>query len=368
MSAEMSSRTAPTSSPAGSRRLTGPFCPGSSWKTSGTRAADPHVDRRIDGHRWIPSRILAAGMTRQIRGGLARPDPTGRGDPLTPAETQDGRLHASSPHCSACRSTSAPICRRRRWPRRPACRPRTFMRCSGGRPARRSSSTPCACAGTGRLPTVDRTHQRGNHRVRPRIRIPRDVHPCIPPITPPMRRRTSPPGPATLDRARWRSHDRAHPALTRVSTTSAILLQPAHVAFVRRIGPYDVDPDEYATCWTGSAAGARLDRPDRHRSRRTRHHTGARLRSMSCPGHPTVRSIAKSATRLPERWCAATSYVGPFSGLAAATRRLRGASGLRGFDVLGLPAEERYLTNALLTHQKIQTTQILIPLRRTRPD
>jgi hypothetical protein len=40
---------------------------------------------------------------------------------------------------------------------------------------------------------------------------------------------------------------------------------------------------------------------------------------------------------------------------------------LRGFDVLGLPVEERYLTSALVTHQKIQTTPILIPLRRTVP-
>ena len=69
---------------------------------------------------------------------------------------------------------------------------------------------------------------------------------------------------------------------------------------------------------------------------------------------------------LPERWCAATSYVGPFSGLAAAYEEaFQAASELRGFDVLGLPAEERYLTTALLTHQTIQTTQILIPLRRT---
>ena len=71
---------------------------------------------------------------------------------------------------------------------------------------------------------------------------------------------------------------------------------------------------------------------------------------------------------LPERWCAATSYVGPFSGLAGAYEAaFRAASGLRGFDVVGLPVEERYLTSALLTQQEIQTTQILIPLRRTVP-
>lgn len=71
---------------------------------------------------------------------------------------------------------------------------------------------------------------------------------------------------------------------------------------------------------------------------------------------------------LPERWCAATSYVGPFSGLAGAYQEAyRAALGLRGFDVLGLPVEEQYLTSSLLTQQEIQTTRILIPMRRTLP-
>lgn len=71
---------------------------------------------------------------------------------------------------------------------------------------------------------------------------------------------------------------------------------------------------------------------------------------------------------MPERWCAATSYIGPFAGLAAAYQRAyRAAIALRGFEVLGLPVEEKYLTSTLLTQHEIQTTQILIPLRRTVP-
>ena len=81
---------------------------------------------------------------------------------------------------------------------------------------------------------------------------------------------------------------------------------------------------------------------------------------------PSTREVGYQL--LPERWSAATSYVGPFSGLAAAYQSaFQAASELRGFDILGLPVEERYLTTALLTHQTIQTTQILIPLRRTLP-
>lgn len=81
---------------------------------------------------------------------------------------------------------------------------------------------------------------------------------------------------------------------------------------------------------------------------------------------PSTRDVGYQL--LPERWSAATSYVGPFSGLVGAYHAaFQGASSLRGFEVLGLPVEERYLSSALLTHQTIQTTQIMIPLRRTVP-
>jgi AraC family transcriptional regulator len=162
------------------------------------------------------------------------------------------------------------------------------------------------------------------------------------------------------------------PDFTSVSTTSAVLLQPAHVAFVRRIGPYElVDPGEYATLldWVGrrgldaiGLVGIAHDAPGITPEARLRFDVGVQVTRPFRSGHEVGYQL------LPERWCAATSYVGPFSGLAAAYEKaFRAASELRGFDVLGLPVEERYLTTALLTRRTMQTTQILIPLRRTLP-
>ena len=112
------------------------------------------------------------------------------------------------------------------------------------------------------------------------------------------------------------------------------------------------------------------DLPGRHRPRRARITPAARLRFDV--GVQISRPFRGSGEvgygLLPERWCAATSYVGPFAGLADAYRAAyQGASALRGFEVLGLPVEEKYLTSALVTQQEIQTTQLLIPLRRTVP-
>ena len=161
-------------------------------------------------------------------------------------------------------------------------------------------------------------------------------------------------------------------ALTCVSKTSAVLLQPAHVAFVRRVGPYErVETSEYATLldWVGrrrldaiGLIGIAHDAPGITPAERLRFDVGVQV-TEAFRSTPDV-----GYQLLPERWCAATTYVGPFSGLAAAYEAaFRAASGLPGFDVVGLPVEERYLTSALVTHQKIQTTQILIPLRRTVP-
>jgi hypothetical protein len=84
--------------------------------------------------------------------------------------------------------------------------------------------------------------------------------------------------------------------------------------------------------------------------------------SRSFPSTPEV-----GYQLLPERWCASTLYVGPFSGLTDAYRAaFQAAAELRGFHVLGLPVEEKYLSSALLT-KEIQTTQILMPLRRRVP-
>jgi AraC family transcriptional regulator len=160
------------------------------------------------------------------------------------------------------------------------------------------------------------------------------------------------------------------PAAAGVSATSPVLLQPAHLAFVRRVGPYDeVDQAEFATLldWTTRrglgpicAVGIAHDAPGITPAERLRFDVAVQVsREFS-----STRSAGYQ--RLPERWCAVTSYVGPFSGLGDAYRSAYGgASGLRGFDVIGLPVEEQYLTSALVTRQEIQTTRILIPLRRT---
>ena len=75
--------------------------------------------------------------------------------------------------------------------------------------------------------------------------------------------------------------------------------------------------------------------------------------------------LERAACRMvTERWCAARG--GPFSGLASAYETAFRASASCAVDGVGLRIEE-VLTSALLTHQEIQTTQILIPLRRTVP-
>ena len=159
---------------------------------------------------------------------------------------------------------------------------------------------------------------------------------------------------------------------SRLSTTSAVHLQPAHLAFVRRVGPYEeVDATEFATLlgWTRQRhldpiclTGISHDAPGITPTARLRFDVGVRVTRAFHSNHEVGYQL------LPERWCAATAYIGPFSGLAGAYREAyRAATGLRGFQVLGLPVEENYLTSTLLTQQRIQTTQILIPLRRTVP-
>jgi AraC family transcriptional regulator len=160
------------------------------------------------------------------------------------------------------------------------------------------------------------------------------------------------------------------PSGASVSTTSPVLLQHAHLAFVRRVGPYEeVDQAEFASLltWTRrrgldpiGLVGIAHDAPGITPAERLRFDVAVQVsREFS-----SSREVGYQ--RLPERWCAATSYVGPFSGLGQAYRAAYGgASQMRGFDVVGLPVEEQYLTSALLTQQEIQTTRILIPLRRT---
>lgn len=179
-----------------------------------------------------------------------------------------------------------------------------------------------------------------------------------------MRPASSPPGGATPSRLT--------PEVAHVSSTSAVLLQPTHLAFVRRVGPYEqVDPGDFVklSAWVREhrldpicLLGIAHDAPGITPAARLRFDVGVQVTRA-------FRSTPDAGYQLlPERWCAATSYVGPFSGMAGAyDAAFRGAAALRGFDVLGVPVEERYLTSALVTQQEIQTTQILIPLRRTVP-
>ena len=155
-----------------------------------------------------------------------------------------------------------------------------------------------------------------------------------------------------------------------VSRTSAVHLQSAHLAFVRHVGPYDeVDRAAFdkLAAWTRTRrlqplclVGIAHDAPGITPDDRLRFDQAVQVsrpfRSTADVGHQV----------LPERWSAVTSYVGPFTGLAAAYEQaFAAAAGLRGFDVIGLPVEERYLTGTLLSQQQIHTTQILIPLKRT---
>lgn len=155
----------------------------------------------------------------------------------------------------------------------------------------------------------------------------------------------------------------------RISNTTAVRLQPAHIAFVRHTGPYeDVDASRFATVldWASrrnllptALCGIAHDAPGLTPSHLLRFDVGVRV-SRRFRGTAEVNYQS-----LPTRWCASTTYVGPFSGLAEAYRTaFLAAERLRGFQLIGLPVEEIYATSALLTGAHIQRTQILIPLRQ----
>jgi AraC family transcriptional regulator len=162
------------------------------------------------------------------------------------------------------------------------------------------------------------------------------------------------------------------PSMACLSSTTPVLLQPAHLAFVRRVGPYaEVEPAEFATllAWVSRhelhpicPVGVIHDAPGITPAEHLRFDVAVQVSRA-------FRSSREVAYQLlPQRWCAATAYVGPFAGLSQAYEAAYGgASGLHGFQVIGLPVEEQYLTSSLLTQEEIQTTRILIPLRRTVP-
>ena len=157
--------------------------------------------------------------------------------------------------------------------------------------------------------------------------------------------------------------------LSRVSSTTAVHLRPAHIAFVRHTGPYeDVETSRFATVldWASrrnlspiALCGIAHDAPGLTPPHLLRFDVGVQV-SRRFRGTAEVNYQS-----LPARWCASTSYVGPFSGLADAYRTaFLAAERLHGFQLLGLPVEEIYATSALLAGAHIQRTQILIPLRQ----
>ncbi len=187
---------------------------------------------------------------------------------------------------------------------------------------------------------------------------------------PPSVYRRTPPawfqGPA----GRHAVQEQAGPA--RVSATTAVRLRPAHLAFVRHTGPYeDVDASRFVMVldWASrrglapiALCGIAHDAPGLTPAHLLRFDIGVRV---SRPFRGTAEVGHQS---LPARWCASTTYVGPFSGLAGAYREAFLAAGrLRGFQLLGLPVEEIYATSALLAGAHLQRTQILLPLRQTSP-
>ena len=157
--------------------------------------------------------------------------------------------------------------------------------------------------------------------------------------------------------------------LSRVSSTTAVRLRPAHIAFVRHTGPYeDVDASRFATVldWASrrnlspiALCGIAHDAPGLTPPHLLRFDVGVQV-SRRFRGTAEVNYQS-----LPARWCASTTYVGPFSELGDAYRTaFLAAERLRGFQLLGLPVEEIYATSALLAGAHIQSTQIFIPLRQ----
>ncbi len=175
--------------------------------------------------------------------------------------------------------------------------------------------------------------------------------------------------PSWVQRPEGRDAVQEQAGLSRVSSTTAVHLRPAHIAFVRHTGPYeDVDAARFATVfdWVSrrdlspiAVCGIAHDAPGLTPPHLLRFDIGVQV-SRRFRGTAEV-----SYQSLPARWCASTTYVGPFSGLGDAYRTaFLAAERLRGFEPLGLPVEEIYATSALLAGAHVQRTQILIPLRQ----
>ena len=261
-----------------------------------------------------------------------------------PTETQDGQRTTHSPRCSA---TGRP---RRRPVDSGAGRVDRHVSLAlpggvGGRPARRSSRTPCACAGAAafRLLT-ERTA-----RPPPRSTSGSDRTRGSP--GPFGGRTTIAVGLSSPDLATLTPRDAATTALNRPSPGFDDLPGTPAIRRRRLCSPDRalrvVDPDEYAMLldWSGrrgsivALTGIATT---------TRHHAAPRLRfDVGVTSPACSRAVARSATSCRRSDGPRRRRTSGRSGPAAAYEKtFRPAPELRGFHVLGLPVEERYLTTA----------------------
>jgi AraC family transcriptional regulator len=157
-----------------------------------------------------------------------------------------------------------------------------------------------------------------------------------------------------------------------LSDTRAIQLAAMPVLFRRYTGPYEtVTPDAFDQLveWTrkhdvptcgllGIAHDAPNITPPEH------------LRFDVCVRVPgQVTGSPRTGYRvLPQRWASSTWYSGPEGRLGEAVACAYRASGaLKGFTVMGLPLEEHYTSCQILTEDRIEAVQILIPLNPSGP-
>jgi AraC family transcriptional regulator len=154
-----------------------------------------------------------------------------------------------------------------------------------------------------------------------------------------------------------------------LSDTRAIQLAATPVVFRRYTGPYETvttDAFDQLVEWTRKhdvpscgLLGIAHDAPNITPPEQLRFDVCVRV-----PGH--VRGSPRTAYRvLPQRWASSTWYSGPEARLGEAVARAYRASGaLGGFTVMGLPLEEHYTSCQILTGNRIEALQILIPLIR----
>jgi AraC family transcriptional regulator len=157
-----------------------------------------------------------------------------------------------------------------------------------------------------------------------------------------------------------------------LSDTRAIQLAATPVVFRRYTGPYETvtaDAFDQLVEWTRKhdvpccgLLGIAHDAPNITPPEQLRFDVCVRV-----PGH--VTGSPRTAYRvLPQRWASSTWYSGPEARLGEAVAHAYCASGaLSGFTVVGLPLEEHYTSWQILTEDRIETLQILIPLIRGSP-